>query len=134
MRLDPEFRLTDKYLSILVISMLDPVNSLNNSAILLELFIKHPPQEETIAAILKIEKFLVQFVNDKDLCYNRQNLKQLIQIFQTLVSLNRGNLELFRSFFDLFSDKEVLDLLGPIPLFIKFIPRLESRPSVSRAR
>jgi hypothetical protein len=124
MKLDSDFRLTDKYLSILVISMLDPVNSLNNSAILLELFIKHPPQEETIAAILKIEKFLVQFLNDKELCYNRQNLKQLIQVFQTLVALNRGNLELFRCFFELFSQNEILDLLGPIPLFIKFIPSL----------
>lgn len=38
--------------------------------------------------------------------------------------MNRGSLALFKKYFEVFSNPQVLDLLGPIPLFIKFIPSL----------
>jgi len=128
-RIDRKFFVSPQFIGGIEFSQDDVLNSLKNAENLLSVFVTSEEgsdemKNEIVPLVMKIEKFVTGLLANPELLTDKNILKSLVQIFQNLVQLNRGSVGLFKAYFEAFSDPKVLDLMGPMVLFIKFLPAL----------
>ena len=123
-RNDEKFVLDPRYLANLELSVEDPRQALSNVQMILELFGRNSEDERLGQFVVASEKLLLEVLAREELVEDRQVLKHLLSVFQALTAMNRGSVGLFKRLFEVFNRERVLEQIGLIPLFIKFLPAL----------
>ena len=124
-KLDKNFEVSPKYLGALRVSTSDPVmQALQNASTNLDIFSKNQLADHLMIFIQELEVYLIRLMNGEEARESAHQAKLLAGIFKQLVALNRGNVNLFKAFFEYFSHQKVLDSIGLMPVLVQLLPAL----------
>jgi hypothetical protein len=123
-KLESNFQVAPKYLSSLKVSKNDPVTSLQNASVTLDIFAKQQLGESLGPYMDQLQDFLIELLANPETKRSQLQVRLLLAVFKQLVQLGRGSIQLFKAYFEFFKQREVLEQVGLMSVLVQFLPAL----------
>lgn len=123
-KLESNFQVAPKYLSALKVSKEDPITSLQNASVTLDIFSKQQLTESLGPYLDELQDYLTVLLSNPETKKSQTQTRLVLTIFKQQVQLGRGGIQLFKAFFDFFKQKEVLEQVGLMPVLVQLLPAL----------